>query len=183
MSVDFFEVSFKKYIFLGLVCVVENYFAYWWLGGHPMWLVLAAAFWGVFFLTPLAMDIVPRMFAARREKSVEDSQGIHYIFGRTAVRVMYSSSSDLVWVPTEDVYDALGLKLPKAELHRLQAGKMHTIIPGTEIVGISEAHLRNFVLGTRSPEAQKFALWFEREVVHPIRYKVERRMRVPEEVD
>jgi hypothetical protein len=183
MSIDFFELSYKKYIFLGSICIAENYFAYWWLGGHPMWLLLAAAFWGALFFTPLAMDIVPRIFAARREKRMEDVQGVHYMFGRTAVRVMYSSSSDLVWVPTEDVCDALGLKLGKEELRRMQNGKVHAIIPGTEIIGISEARLRAFALSTRSPEAQRFVLWFEREVVKPIRYKVEQRMRVPEEVD
>jgi hypothetical protein len=180
MEDNFFEFSKKKYAFLALVCLAQNYFAYWWMGGHPMWIILAAAFWAVVFLTPLAMDVILQA-VRRRATREEESQGVNYMFGRTAVRVMYSS--DRVWLATEDVYHALGLKLDKEELRKLQISSWHSIVPGTQITGISEDHVRKFALSTTSPEAQRFALWFEREVLHPIRHRVAQRMHIPEEVD
>ncbi len=181
MDDSFFEFSKKKYVFLALVCVAQNAFAYWWMGGHPMWFILAAAFWGVVFLTPLVMDLVTRSVSERRARREQESQGVNYMFGMTPVRVMYSS--DRVWLATEDVYHALGLKLGKEELRKLQISTWHSIVPGTQITGISEDHVRRFALSTTSPEAQRFVLWFEREVLHPIKHRVENRMRIPEEVD
>ncbi|HEY5994784.1 MAG TPA: hypothetical protein VIU46_09335 [Gallionellaceae bacterium] len=46
-----------------------------------------------------------------------------------------------------------------------------------------EDHIRNCILGTRAPEAQRFVLWFEREVLKPIKYRAANRMPIPEEVD
>ncbi len=181
MDDSFFGFSKQKYIFLGLLCVVQNLFAYWWMRGHSIWLILAAAFWGILFFTPLAFDLVPRMRAARRERETEASHGVHYMFGRTAVRVLYSAGQ--IWLAAEDVYDALGVKPRAEELRRLQISQRHSIVPGTQIMGISEAHLRSCVAGTRSPEAQRFMLWFEREVAWPIKNRVAQRMHIPEEVE
>lgn len=181
MDDSFFGFSKQKYIFLGLLCVVQNIFAYWWMRGHSIWLILAAAFWGILFFTPLVFDLVPRMRAARRARAMEESHGVHYMFDRTTVRVLYSSGR--VWLAAADVYGALGVKLGKEELRKLQVSQRHSIIPGTQIMGISEDHLRSCVAGTRSPEAERFSLWFEREVLMPIKNRVAQRMHIPEEVD
>lgn len=181
MSINFFEFSFRKYLFLGAICIAQNLAAHWWMNGYPIWMIVAAAFWGVVFFTPLAIDVVPRVLDARREIGMGDLQGVYYTFDMNEVRVLYSQG--LVWLATKDVYRALGLPFGRGERKRIQLDKRHRTIPGTHILGISEKYLPGFVTATRSPEAQRFNLWFEREVLHPIHKKVEQGVRVPEAVE
>jgi len=172
-----FEPSWKKYRALALICVLYTAFAYWWMGPS----LLIPMFWGLVFVTPLVMDFVPRLFRHPHHKALEEFQGVHYMFGGTRVRVLYAGG--LVWVATQDVYDALGLRLGKQDLRRLLLGKKHCMIPGTQIVGISEVHLAHFVSGMRSDEAQRFTWWFEREVVKPIKTRIDRGLPVAEAVE
>lgn len=175
-----FEFSWKKYIYLGVVCIAQNIFAKWWMAGHPIWLVFAAAFWGLIFFTPLMFDIVPLLYWTHHRMSLAEFQGIHYTFDGKRVRVIYSDK--LIWLATTDVYNDLELVLTKNDMRRLLLGKRHRVIPNTEIVGISEEHFRSFVTGTRANEAEKFNLWFERNVLLPIRNKVRDGLPVAEEV-
>jgi hypothetical protein len=181
MTVDFFEFNKEKYIFLGLVCVALSIFAHWWMDGHPIWMISAAAFWAIVFFTPLVIDLAPRILEARRARKLAALQGVNYMFGMSNIRVMYAQG--LVWLATEDVYEALGLRFGKAEQRKLQADKRHRDVPGTEILGISETYLPDFVLSTRSSEALRFNLWFEREVLKPIRNKIAQGVHVPEAVE
>ena len=180
MSIELFEFSWGKYIFLGAVCIAQSIFAKWWMAGHPIWLIFSAAFWGLIFFTPLLFDIVPRIFKSPHHRALAEFQGIYYSFGGQRVRVFYSDK--LVWLATTDVYVALGLEIAKDDMRRLLLGKRHRVIPNTEIVGISEEHLRSFVTGTRANEAEKFNLWFERGILLPIRNKVRDGLSIAEEV-
>lgn len=181
MSVDSIEASEKKYLFLGAICWIVSIFAYWWVIDIQIDFVLLMFFWVIAFLMPFVFVFVPPLLRLSSNNALKNWQGIHYLFNRARVRVLYSSG--LVWLATEDVLVALELPRDKDHMYRLLMGKQHQIIPGTQVIGISEEHLRDFVLGTNAEAAQHFVLWFERQILRPIKNKVDQGFYVPEAVD
>ncbi len=180
MNAAFFEFSCKKYAALGAICLGFSMLARWWFMGVPVWIFCAAAFWALVFLTPLAMDLVPRLVRHPQTMALEEFQGVHHEFGGQRVRVLYAEG--LVWLATKDIYGALGLAWNRDELRRLAQDKRHGHIPGTQLIGIAEQHVADFVARSGAPEARRFNLWFQREVLFPIRTKVERGIAVAETV-
>ncbi len=163
------EFNWKKCAVLGGICLAFTGLARWWLGGQALWLFYAAAFWALAFCTPLALDLVPRFV---RQSPPQPTDGMHYQFGGCPIRVRYAEGQ--VWLATRDLYAALGLLWGREELRQIAQDPRHGRIPGTQLIGIPERHVAEFVARTGAPDAQRFNRWFEREVLAPIRARMAR---------
>lgn len=130
-----------------------------------------AAFWGIVFFTPALMDVLPWLFQYQKRRALQALNGKHYEFGATRIRVFYAA--DRIWVASEDLHHALGSTLSDTDRLRLQRGNRHLTVPGTKVMGISEEHLRDYVLGLQSADKNRFVLWFENDVAKPLHLKIE----------
>jgi hypothetical protein len=152
------------YVTLVLICAGLTAFSrYTW---HEAAAPLIAAFWGIVLVTPIIMEVIPWLYHLQREAALGKLNGKYYEFGATPIRIFYTQQQ--IWIATDDLHQSLGEPLTEIDWHRLQRGGRHTLIPGTRIVGISEIHLHAYIINLRSPEKQRFILWFERNVAKPI---------------
>lgn len=168
----------EKYLLLLVVSLALSAFA--WHAMREVALPMIAAFWGIVFITPALMDFVPWLLQAQKRRALKALNGTYYAFGKTHVRVFYAA--DLIWVVSEDLHQALGQPLDAVEHQRLQRGNRHLIIPGTPHLGISETHLRDYVLSLRCEERQRFVGWFEKEIVAPLRNKRDQGLPIAETI-
>lgn len=166
----------EKYLVLFVASSLLSLFA-WHTWGETAAPVMAA-FWGIVFFTPAPMDVLPWLFQYQKRRALQALNGKHYEFGATRIRVFYAA--DRIWVASEDLHRALGLPLNDIDRQRLQRGNRHLTVPGTNIMGISEDDLRDYVLSLRSTENQKFILWFENNVAQPLHTKIALGNAIPE---
>ncbi len=157
----------EKYLLLFVVSLALSTFA--WHAMREVALPMIAAFWGIVFITPALMDFIPWLFQAQKRRALKALNGTYYAFGKTPVRIFYAA--ELIWIVSDDLHQALGQPLDDIDRLRLQRGNRHLIIPGTPHLGISETHLRDYVLSLRSEARQRFIGWFEQQIVAPMRNK------------
>lgn len=168
----------EKYLLLLATSLALSAFA--WHAMREVALPMIAAFWGIVFITPALMDFVPWLLQYQKHRALKALNGTYHAFGKTRVRVFYAAN--LIWVVSEDLHLALGEPLDAVDRQRLQRGQRHLTIPGTSHLGISETHLRDYVLSLRSEERHRFILWFEQQVVTPIRNKRDREQSIAETI-
>lgn len=185
MAIEILEPSVKKYIFLVVVCVLFSLillaFVLFDLFQPNISILIGAIFWGYVFLTPFLMDFVPKLARHPNKFALQGMQGTYYAFDNARVRVFYSEKK--VWLATKDIYSALNLPLSSTDMRRLTDSKIHRIIPGTKIIGVSETDFASCLRHIRATEKERFMLWVERSVLLPIHNKVGLGIAIPEEVN
>jgi hypothetical protein len=133
----------------------------WKLGGRA-WALTAFVFStpviGVAIARPL-VELTHEGFTWLAAQPLREWEGNYYAFGGVQIRV-YDEDGAL-WFVTADVTKATGLpSLPR----ELAAGR---VISGTRLKALSIGELEKLLLGHGGPEATRFLLWAQREVVTP----------------
>jgi YHS domain-containing protein len=99
--------------------------------------------------------------------------GRHYYFCHQEIRVLFDEYSD-VWLRLEDIRHCLG---GDGRGVRHYAPEEATLIAGQgRHLYLSEAGVRRYLGTSRHPDRQKFALWFERDFLKPLKARRERNL-------
>jgi hypothetical protein len=129
--------------------------------------VLSPSLWG-----KLGIGAAGRFSGRVNERALGQWQGNYYSWNDRQIRVMERRNA--VWVVSEDVLRAAGVKPDAAMFKMLESGRPgYGAIPGTDYMGFSEKGVLEFLRERQrdNPEIIKLVLWFERDVFFPIRQK------------
>ncbi|MDQ3027720.1 MAG: hypothetical protein M3R58_14615 [Pseudomonadota bacterium] len=138
----------------------------WKLGGKT-WaliaLIAAAPVLGIAIARPL-VEFVHEVFGWLSAQPLKRWEGSYYEFNAVQVRVYEDEGQP--WFAAADVMKAAGIpRIPDAVLP-VRRNECR-IIAGTKLVGFTFAGLEKFVAAHPGPEAGRFLLWAQREVVGP----------------
>lgn len=135
----------------------------WWFAG-PAGLAATSVVFGVLLAKPL-LELIGESGRWLRERAYADIEGRHYAFRGTPVQVV-EDEAHVRWVRLADLQAVLGPGASEGALSRLYG-------EGLQRLGVRrQAHLsaevlwRHLAKDTR-PEAIRFRLWVEREILKP----------------
>jgi hypothetical protein len=137
-------------------------------------LPVTAPIWGVMFAKPI-LEFFPALKRMVHRHAYRKWEGRYYQYGPTHLRAYFDG--DDAWFDAKDVLSVLD-KTPATWLDTRFTAEEYGVNPGRKDKGFSTAGVIKLTQISDHPEAPKFRLWFEREVLFNLNRKKEMRVRL-----
>ena len=142
------------------------------VGGNPFALLAAPA---VALVAPEIVEIFPWLARKGREHVYEPGENDRmYTYG--LVNIWMRMQGEIPWFVARDIANALRVEGIESRVEKFATSEKCIMEADGELC-LSEKGVLRLASGTRTHDAPKFRLWFEREVMFPIRRLQEARRR------
>lgn len=148
-------------------CFTVSYLAYRQIG--PTTMMLTLPLWGAALARPI-IEGVPALLRWAGHLHLQAWDGRYYEFDGRQVRVV--TIGETLWFAEPDVVAILG-GTPEALRSKVGRNEYGPLGEG-RLMGFPEQALRRLLNGDASPQALRFRLWMEREVIFPHREHLRR---------
>jgi hypothetical protein len=148
-------------------CFAVSYLAYREVG--PTTMMLTLPLWGAALARPI-IEGVPALLRWAGHLHLQAWEGRYYEFDGRQVRVV--TIRDTLWFAEPDVVAILGWA-PETLRRKLGRNEYGPLGEG-RLMGFPEQALGRLLDGDASPQALRFRLWMEREVIFPHRERLRR---------
>jgi len=153
-----------SYLLGFIFCAVCTYYA---IKQMDAYAVTVAVLWGAFLAKPI-LELLLLVYGWFRDAPLRPFQGKYYAFDYHQVRVVEINNA--LWIVDEDILPLIGLVATEAA-RRLALPSEHRYVAADKLWVYSEQATMQLLQNSQHANANRLALWIQREVYFPYRKK------------